>query len=399
VDTVSSAVVSSGDLVHGRAVLDQPLVQLANGTVVLVINGKTVSSVPSGAGPVDGRPNMNNGTVTLVVGGQPVTVVNPLGGSVNVGTNLNTVDDQTGILTVRGGAIDLKATGDVNVNLSRIATLGGGDINITSTTGNINAGNGAKTDVTQFVVEQPGPNNSTIKTFFQVPGSGIFTFSPKDGDLPNIPPFNPISPFEELVMIKQFFGHDVSTLLPQVPAAHAAWQNQYTQNVQQLFAGFHLGNINLTATHDVIVPPAGIRGRDVTINAGHNLDLQGGSIRGITNVNVGNQLVGSLSSFVGVFAVNIGGGAGTAGGSTLGLGSISGGVGTVTTSPAVVASVSTLSATTTSAVNEAVTSQPVNEPKTIADRSNKKGGQQASGSLRVKDRVKIRVETKPEPAM
>ena len=400
VNTASSAVVSAGDLVHGTVVLDQPLVQLGNGTIMLVINGKTVFSVPPGTGAIDGRPIVNNGVVTLLVNGKPVSVVEPVGGSVDVGTNLNTVADQTGILTERGGLIDLKATGNVNVNLSRIATLGGGDITLTSTAGDINAGNGARTDVTQFPIQELNSNGAIVTTFLQVPGSGIFTFSPKDGTLPNIPPFNPISPFEELVTIEQFLGHDVSSLLPQVPAAHAAWLNQYTQSVQQLFAGFQLGNITLTAAHDVNVPPAGIRGRDVTINAGHNLNLQGGSIRGITNVNVGSQVVGSLTSFVGVFAVNLGGGSGATGGSTLGLGSITGGVGTITTSSAVAAGTYAVSATTTSAVNEAATSQPVNEPKTVAGRSNKKGGQQApAGSLRVRDRVKIKVETKPEQAM
>jgi hypothetical protein len=398
VDTVSSAVVSAADLVHGTAVLDRPLVQLVNGTVVLVIDGKTVLSVPSGAAPIDGRPRVTNGTVTLQVGGQQVTMVNPAAGNVNVGTNLNSPDDLTGILTVRGGAIDVKSIGDINVNLSRIATLGGGNITLTSTTGDINAGSGARTDVTQFTIVQPGPRpGSTISTFFSVPGSGIFTFSPTDGNLPNIPPFNPLSPLEAQIALNQFLGHDVSQLLPQVPAAHAAWVNQYQQSVEKLFAGFQLGDINLTAAHDVIVPPAGIRGRNVTINAGHDLQLNGGQIRGITNVNVGGQLVGSLTSFVGVFAVTQGAAVGGTS-NTLTLGSLTGTVGSVTTTSAVVASSSTSSAVTNKATGQAESFEPVTQ-KAGDDRAGKKGSQLSAGSLRVKDKVKIKVETKPEGKM
>lgn len=399
--TSSSSAVTAADLIHNTAVLDRPLVQLADGTIVLVINGKTVYSTPSGIGPIDGRPTINNGTVTLVVGGKQINVVEPVGGSVNVGTNLNTVVDQTGILTQRGGDIDLIAAGNVNVNLSRIATLGGGNITLTSTAGDINAGNGARTDVTQFPVTFRDSQGNLHTQYYKVPGSGIFTFSPLDGDLPNIPPFNPISPFEAQVIIHQFLGHDVSKLLPLVPAANEAWKNQYDQSTRQLFAGFKLGDISLTAAHDVIVPPAGIRGRNVTINAGHNLELQGGEIRGISTVNVGSQVVGSLTGFVGAFAVNLGGISGGTSSTTLGLGNITGNVGSVTTTPTVTASAATSSLTSSKASDDAKSSQPVGEPKSVSDQGGKKkgGSQLGTGSLRVRDRVKIKVETKPEQAM
>lgn len=397
VDDATSNVIMAGDLVHGTAVLDRPLVQLTDGTIVAVINGKTVYGTLSGAAGVNGRPRVDAGGVILTVGGKQVRVVEPVGGAVDVGTSdrsINNPDDKTGILTVRGGAIDLKATGNIDVNLSRIATLGGGNISLTSTTGNINAGNGSRDDVTSFVIEQPGPNGSIFRSLFKVPGSGIFTIHPDDGDLPNIPPFDPLSPFHKQVIMHQFLGHDVSNMLPLVPAADEAWKNQYDQSVRQLFAGFKLGDITLKASHDVIVPPAGIRGRNITIEAGHNLDLQGGMIRGISTVNVGAQILGSLNSFVGAFVGTVGSG------STVGLGNITGTVGSVTTTPSVTASVSTASLTSTKAADDAKSSQPVGEPKAVADRGNKQGGQEmAAGSLRVRDKVKIRVETKQEQAM
>lgn len=406
VDNATSTVISAGDLVHGTAVLDRPLVQLADGTIVAVINGKTVFATPSGTAAVDGRPSVGTGGVTLSVDGRSARVVLPVGGSVDVGANHRNSNRgadllPTGILTVRGGDIDVKATGDVNVNLSRIATFGGGDITVTSTAGDINAGSGARTDVTNFVISQPDSSvqGKVRRTFFQVPGSGIFTYHPQDGDLPNIPRFNPISPFEAEVILQKFLGHDVSALEPLIPAAREAWKNEYDQTVRQLFADFLLGDIKLTAARDVIVPPAGIRGRYITIDAGRNLDLQGGEIRGVSTVNVGSQLVGSLSGFVGAFVVNTGGIGGSAG-STLGLGNITGTVGSVTTTSSVTASTSTASLTSSKAAESAQSSQSVGESDNVSDRDKKKGGKSsAAGSLRIRDKVKIKVETKHEQAM
>ncbi|MBX3329692.1 MAG: filamentous hemagglutinin N-terminal domain-containing protein [Nitrospira sp.] len=399
IDRMSSETVTAGDVVHGTAVLDRPLVQLPDGTMLLMINGKAVFSSAPGGGPTEGRPSVSNGAVTLMVGGNQVTVVEPLGGTVNVGTASNTVTDQTGILTVRGGSVDLKATKNIEVNLSRIATLGGGNITLTSTTGDINAGTGSITDITQFPIQEQRPDGTVVTTLFAVPGSGIFTFHPRDGNLPNVPVFDPISPLETRVILHRFLGHDVSELEPLLPDAREAWKNQYEQRVSQLFAGFRLGDIDLTAAHNVIVPPAGIRGRNVTINAGHDLELQGGAIRGIATVNVGGQVIGSLSAFQGVFTVNLGGIAGGSPGTTLGLGSITGGIGTVTTSSAVMASTSAVSVTGSKAAAEAQSTQPVTESRAVADRTGKKGGGQSTqGSLRIRDKVRIKVETKPEDA-
>lgn len=52
-----------------------------------------------------------------------------------------------GIVTVKGGPINIYAGGDINVNESRVMTFMGGDITIWSDLGNINAGRGSKTAV------------------------------------------------------------------------------------------------------------------------------------------------------------------------------------------------------------------------------------------------------------
>ena len=69
--------------------------------------------------------------------GQKAPIVNP-DGTVTV----NVVKDPAAIL--------IRATGDIDVNKSRIATFGGGDIRLTSVQGNINAGSGSKNERVQY---------------------------------------------------------------------------------------------------------------------------------------------------------------------------------------------------------------------------------------------------------
>lgn len=113
-----------------------------------------------------------------------------VGGSVDVGTNDDSgrvLSSDRGIVTVRGGNISINATDDVNVNASRIATLGGGDIKVASLEGDINAGFGDKDDNVgfiindTFVIQTPeGPKIETRPRIIFVPGSGIFTYHPSD---------------------------------------------------------------------------------------------------------------------------------------------------------------------------------------------------------------------------
>jgi len=66
---------------------------------------------------------------------------------------------QLGIVAEGSGDIDIYALGDVNVNTSRIFTLGGGNILIWSTLGSIDAGNGSKSSLSV-----PPPSISISKT-------------------------------------------------------------------------------------------------------------------------------------------------------------------------------------------------------------------------------------------
>lgn len=127
-----------------------------------------------------------------------------VGGKVNVGTNVGSGERQhgvyRGIITVQGGDIDIKATGDIDVNSSQVSTFGGGDIRIQSTGGNVNAGSGEPNELTKFQIwdlELDGNGQPVLDANGQpivksgkevfVPGSGIFTFH--DDDPKPLPPY------------------------------------------------------------------------------------------------------------------------------------------------------------------------------------------------------------------
>jgi hypothetical protein len=93
-----------------------------------------------------------------------------------------------GIVTEKGGDIDLYANGNIAVNQSRIFTLGGGDMTVISRTANIDAGKGAKTVLT---IEPPSVSYDpygfmTITPYGQSSGSGINVAE----SLPGVPPSN-----------------------------------------------------------------------------------------------------------------------------------------------------------------------------------------------------------------
>jgi len=294
----------------------------------------------------------------------------PVGGSVDIGTNqssgVSPFGTYLGLMTLRGGEIDITATGDVNVNKSRVATFGGGDIHITSTEGNINAGSGGKDELVEFIFvdELTDDQGNVIKTYldYKVPGSGIFTFSPLD---PNpLPPFPPppapVIPLPPTLVVPPFtftmtlgleslqteiskqtiLGHDTSVLEAEYKAEYKAeyqaqvqqYQAMVDKIVDQLNADYttqvgkavqaataeyenikadyikdlKLGDIVLDApSGNVIVPPAGIRGRTITIDA-KNLDLQGGTVQGVVTVNV-DQIVGDQTAITGPVGGSVGG--------------------------------------------------------------------------------------------
>jgi len=195
-------------------------------------------------------------------------------------------------------AILIRAKGDIDVNKSRIATFGGGDIRLTSLQGNINAGSGSKDERALFAVDVPavdGQGNPIIdpttgvqklnRTVYEVPGSGIFTFHPNDPQPLVFPVFNDpqINALLAEANRQGFFGRDVSQLLAQANQLKAEREPVFNQTVLNPFVDrLKLGNIALTVERgNIIIPPAGIRGRDIKLIAPHGVvDFRGGALIG-----------------------------------------------------------------------------------------------------------------------
>jgi hypothetical protein len=101
--------------------------------------------------PYDGNLTLTFSQIYTDSGGN-ISILVP-GGDINVGLANAPPDIETkpasslGIVAEGTGNIDIYSRGDVNVNTSRIFTLGGGNILIWSTLGSIDAGNGSKSSL------------------------------------------------------------------------------------------------------------------------------------------------------------------------------------------------------------------------------------------------------------
>jgi hypothetical protein len=101
------------------------------------------------------------------------------GGLVNAGlasvSGLSKTASELGIVSVSGGSVRAMVRDDFQVNQSRVFTLGGGDIMLWSSEGNIDAGKGSKTSAAapppKLVVDKQG--NVKLDVTNSVAGSGI----------------------------------------------------------------------------------------------------------------------------------------------------------------------------------------------------------------------------------
>jgi filamentous hemagglutinin family protein len=306
----------------------------------------------------------------------------PVGGSVNIGTNqgvLPVFGSYQGVLTFRGGDIDIHATGDVNVNTSRVATLGGSDIRIVSDQGDINAGFGGAGDKVAFAFPEVAPDGTTIPRPVYVPGSGIFTFSPLDPlPLPIIhPPFTGFPTMQALYfkLIKMgLLGYNTKKIATQYNDMYQAIRTDFVNTMK-------LGNIDLQALNGtLVVPKGGIRGKSLTLKA-KKLNLQGGSLSGDITIDVG-QIIGNPGAINGgQFSGNVGGqfALPTSGSGLVGL---SGSTGSLSTSTA------TTTATVASAAEDAATEETAPDADSRgAERTN--AGQKEADTLQGKRHRKM----------
>jgi filamentous hemagglutinin family protein len=212
--------------------------------------------------------------------------------TLNVGTTLDVGGAYTtfgdpnaakGIYTAGGGGISITAAGDVNVDSSRIATYEGGNINIVSTTGDVNAGTGGVGYVTLEGVEL---NSSTGQLNFipaTIAGSGILatTLPHSDASLGNITIDTPEGSINAS-------GGGITQI---------AFNRANTEN----------NSITLNAGKNIDATGSGIIGANLNINAGGDVN---GILIGTGNIAV--QIVGSFggTAFGHDVSVDAGGGVG-----------------------------------------------------------------------------------------
>jgi len=139
------------------------------------------NATSSGPNPYLGDLSLTSSQIYTLSGGN-ISILAP-GGSIDVGLAYTPTGvepkqpGQLGIVAEGPGNIDIFAEGDVNVNASRIFTLGGGNILIWSDTGSIDAGNGSKSSISvpppTVLVNADG--SVTIDYSGSLSGSGIQT--------------------------------------------------------------------------------------------------------------------------------------------------------------------------------------------------------------------------------
>ncbi len=135
-------------LLSGRAANNGSEVGFAQGYAAidaLFPNSRGATSTPS---PYAGNLTLTSSQIYTDTGGN-ISILVPTG-EIDVGLAHAPVGTSTkpasklGIVAEGPGNVDIYSTGDVNVNASRVFTLGGGNILIWSTLGSIDAGNGSK---------------------------------------------------------------------------------------------------------------------------------------------------------------------------------------------------------------------------------------------------------------
>jgi hypothetical protein len=177
-----------------------------------------------------------------------------VGGTLDVGGQLTTFGDPNapkGIFTTSGGNISVTANGDVNVDGSRIAAYNGGNVNVLSQTGDVNAGTGGSGFVSMTALELEPVTQQLISLPASIPGSGILattlpgSIAPVLGNITVSAPNGSIS--ASLGGIIQIAFNGASTV-------HSV--------------------IDLTAAHDINAAGSGVIGSNLKVQAG-------GSVNGV----------------------------------------------------------------------------------------------------------------------
>jgi len=302
------AVAGSGSFIINAQNID---LGFSGGISVLAPNAPLAAISPYGANltvTTFGNLEMTSTAIAnySLLGGITLNVGTATGGILDVGGPLTALGDPgvvKGIFTTSGGNISVNAGGNINVDGSRIAAYNGGNINLTSQTGDVNAGSGGS----GFVSFQALGFNSAgqlVRIPALIPGSGILatTVPGSDAALGNITintPNGSINASLGGILQLAFNGTDAKANFIDLNAGHdinAAGSGVIGYNIN-LQAG---GNIN-----GVIIGRQGVdikssQNVTVTVVSGGNVDINAsgevsGTVIGGGNVDVsGDSITASL---------------------------------------------------------------------------------------------------------
>lgn len=134
---------------------------------------------------VAGDLGMLTSTIASIGGGN--VSVNSTGGEIDLGladlpiTPPNSGNLAYGIYTAASGDVDVTADGNINIDTARIATFNGGNINVDSLNGDVNAGNGVNLDLNVLVYDYNPATGLGFNGSIDGPrpyGSGVLALSP-----------------------------------------------------------------------------------------------------------------------------------------------------------------------------------------------------------------------------
>jgi filamentous hemagglutinin family protein len=147
-------IISYGSAITGNAIYTDLAPYLQSGAASIKVQ-------------VTGNLDLQSSTIATLAGGS--VTVNSSGGSLDLGSQ-DLVDVESlitaqhaialGIYSTGGGDVSVTALGDVNVDSSRIAAFNGGNVNVESFQGNVDAGNG-------------GTQSIPVQVFFVNPITGL----------------------------------------------------------------------------------------------------------------------------------------------------------------------------------------------------------------------------------
>ncbi len=160
--------------------------QFAHGADInIATTGNESAGVNAATGDLIGDLDMLSSSIASVDGGN---ISINVGGAVNAGSSVFSASSlgARGIYTTAQSDVSVIASGDVNLNGSRIATYDGGNITVESLNGSVNVGTGASTPVPLTGYYEDPVTHRVYADSVQLPFSGIvaLTFPARDSSYP-----------------------------------------------------------------------------------------------------------------------------------------------------------------------------------------------------------------------